>query len=66
MKYFVPLFLALLMTLLSCKDDKTNTATIAKETETPKWKNLLDKNLSQWQPFLGIPHKILKLKVMKL
>ena len=39
----------------SCKR-KANDEKILPENKQ-EWENLLDKNLSKWQPFLGIPHK---------
>ena len=55
MKISTILFYLMVFTLVaSCKDVKpTPKSTPSK----PSWKHLLDKDLSQWQPFLGIPHK---------
>lgn len=49
--------LLIILSIISCKQKQKTTAI---ETETivpPIWEQLLDKDLSKWQPFLGIPHK---------
>lgn len=57
LKYFF--IFTIVLSLFSCKQ-KTSTSTQSKEVVTinaNKWENLLDKNLSKWDVFLGIPHK---------
>lgn len=49
------LFLWMLVIFFSCKQDKK--ATDTNEIPEQTWEQLLDNDLSQWQPFLGIPHK---------
>jgi hypothetical protein len=48
------IYFSITVLFLSCKTKKTY-----KTVELPnsEWEQLLDKDLSKWQPFLGIPHK---------
>lgn len=60
MKYSTLLiFVTIAVLFVSCKQKNT-----AKKSEFPpqEWEQLLDKDLSKWQPFLGIPHKSSRIK----
>ncbi len=49
------IFISLIVVMLSCSENKETVA--ANQNINNEWKSLLDKDLSQWQSFLGIPHK---------
>ena len=49
------IFAAVFILFLSCNQDKKSS--IENQVPEQEWKQLLDKDLSQWQPFLGVPHK---------
>jgi hypothetical protein len=49
------IYFTLIVLFLSCKEKKT--ASTTSQMPNQEWEQLLDKDLSKWQPFLGIPHK---------